>query len=190
MPDISVGSSQPRRRGCYEPRFSLSAAPRLASFLNGHRMSKTTHQIAGIFRVTERAVRQWIEQGCPTTSSTPSGRGVRYTLDLGGVVNWYFDRHHESLELDRARTQLASEQAKKVRMDNETRRADLAEMPMIAMVLRALQRQATKQLMALPRKLARATEGLDAAACEAMIDQAIRAELESLAAYRPRRPKL
>jgi phage terminase Nu1 subunit (DNA packaging protein) len=146
-----------------------------------------TNEIAGIFRVTERAVRQWIEQGMPTTSATASGRGMRYTLDLAACAEWYFQRNGERFALVRAQTRLASEQADKTRMDNEVRQADLAEMSVITRVVNALVGRVKKKLTALPRRLARGMEGMDVEQREVMIDQTIRAELENLSAYRPKR---
>lgn len=83
---------------------------------------KDLSEIASIFAVTETAVRNWIAAGLPVVQrGTRGGARERTRISLQAAVAWYFKRNHERLELDRARTRLADEQARRLAMDNRER---------------------------------------------------------------------
>lgn len=146
-------------------------------------------QVAAYFNVTEKAVRGWVAAGMPVQSlGTRGGARKKTTIALVDAVIWYFSQNHERLELDRARTRLASEQAEKARMENDLRRADLAEVSVIAMVIDDLVANARTNLLALPRKIAPELEGLNVQQREEAIEHPIKQCLEDLSSYRPKRP--
>src|SRR5665213_2208326 len=94
-----------------------------------------TDELAALFRVTEKTIRGWTRDAMPCATRGRQGRGYSATYELSAVVEWYFTQNFERLELDRARTRLANEQADKARLDNDVRRSDLAEVSLIAAVI-------------------------------------------------------
>jgi phage terminase Nu1 subunit (DNA packaging protein) len=150
--------------------------------------SFTTAALAGIFCVTEKTIHDWTRNGMPVETPGSKGRGHSGGYDLSQCVAWYFENNFERMELDRARTRLASEQAEKTRMENDVRRLDLAEVSVIATVVDDLVANAKANLLALARKIAPELEGLNAARREEVLEGQIKQCLEDLSAYRPGRP--
>jgi phage terminase Nu1 subunit (DNA packaging protein) len=84
--------------------------------------------LAGLFRVTEKTVRDWTAQGMPVAKAGGKGRGKKAMYRLGECVEWYFEENFERLELDRQRTRLAAEQAQKIAIENALRTAAVGEL--------------------------------------------------------------
>jgi len=148
-----------------------------------------TAQLAMLFRVTEKTVHDWARAAMPCVTQGRKGRGYSAEYELPAVVEWYFARNFERLELDRARTRLANEQADKARLDNDVRRSDLAEISLIAAVVDDLVSNVKTNLLALPRKIAPELEGMNVHQREEALDRRIRGSLEQLSSYRAKRHK-
>lgn len=131
----------------------------------------------------------WTRRGMPVAKPGRPGHGGAAEYDLAAVVRWYFATNFERLELDRARTRLAHEQAEAKRMDNAVREGDLAPAHVILQVHAALVREADAKLGRIARKVAPDLEGLTTVERITVIDAAIRECLERLSTYRPRRPR-
>ena len=123
----------------------------------------------------------------PVSVKGSQGRGKASQLELLAVVDWYFTENYERLELERARTRLANEQADKTRMENDVRSQDLAEVSVIAAVVDDLASNVKTNLLAMARKIAPELEGMNVQQREATIERSVRESLEELSAYRPRR---
>lgn len=117
-------------------------------------------EVAALFSVTEKAVRGWVAAGMPViTKGSQGGSRNKTTISLKEAVEWYFHENYERLELDRARTRLADEQAIKVALENAVRSKDLV-------VLEVYEREHQKDLselrsafLAFPVKLAPVLDG-------------------------------
>lgn len=145
--------------------------------------------IAGLFHVSDATIRRWIAAGMPVVEhGSRGGRRHRTRIDLQAAVAWYFAHNHERLELMRARTRLANEQADKTRMENEVRSQDLAEISIIEEVVADLVRHLRAVMLALPGQIAPELATLDARQRESSIDRRIRDALERVSTYRAKRP--
>jgi phage terminase Nu1 subunit (DNA packaging protein) len=151
-------------------------------------------QLALALNLTPRRVQQLAkDEGMPKAE-----RGI---YDIAACTAWYIRYLQKSLEKrqddlvrdetikwTRERTRLAAEQAEKTRMENELRRADLAEVSVIGMVVDDLVANAKTNLLALSRRIAPGLEGLNVREREEAISAQIRQCLEDLSSYRPQRP--
>lgn len=148
-------------------------------------------ELAGIFRVTEKAVRGWIAAGMPVIErGTQGGDHKKTTLSLRECVEWYFAENFERLELDRARTRLADEQAKKSALENAETRSDLASISVMSQSFADAVVTAQALLLAIPTKEARTLAALtDANSIEHRLRIAINDALRQLAAYGSRGKK-
>ncbi len=144
----------------------------------------STAKLADLFGVTRGTIQKWLDKGMPIAKAATQGAHGGHQFDLRACTEWYFAKNFERLELDRARTCLAYEQAEKIRMDNDERAKGLAEMSVIAAVVDDLVLNAKKHLLALPCKIAPQLDGLNVHQREATIDRLIRETLEDLAKYR------
>ena len=149
-------------------------------------MNFPTTDIARLFAVRRETVQKWIALGMPVSRMGAAGDHAGHRLDLKKCVAWYFARNFERLELDRARTRLANEQADKTRMENDLRKGDLAEISVIGQVVEDLAENAKTNLLALAGKIAPELEGMNGRQREVAIELAVRECLEQLAAFRPR----
>ncbi len=147
----------------------------------------STNHLAALFGVQRGTIQKWIDKGLPIALRATQGDHAGHQFNLSACVEWFFRVNFERLELDRARARLANEQADKTRMENDVRSQDLAEIAVIEGVLAEIVGHARRKLLALPRKIAPALEGLAAREREAVLDDRIRGALEELSAYRPRR---
>ena len=87
----------------------------------------TTDEFAGLFAVTTKTVNAWIAAGMPVKVRGVQGRGKRTQIELRAATEWFFAKNFERLELDRARTRLAHEQARKLKLENAQRSTELGE---------------------------------------------------------------
>ena len=97
--------------------------------------TKTTDELAGIFNVTPKTVRAWVDAGMPVLVEGKQGRGRKTQASLQAAVRWYFQTNFERLELDRARTRLANEQGLKESLANAQRRGQLCMVEHVGWVL-------------------------------------------------------
>ena len=116
-------------------------------------------EVAGVFRVTEKAVRGWIAAGMPVVTQGKQGRGNATTISLRKATEWYFSENYERLELDRARTRLADEQSRKVALDNATRTGELGELSIWQRELEKFFGELRAAFLAFPVKLAPQLDG-------------------------------
>lgn len=150
----------------------------------------TVTDSARLFRVTEKTILTWIKAGMPVEQRGSQGGAAgsgKHWLDLEKCVEWYFADNYERLELDRARSRLATVQADKTELENELRRSDVAEISVIGAVIDDLVSNAKMNLLALPRKIASELEGMNVRQREETIERQIKQSLEQLSAYRPHR---
>lgn len=140
--------------------------------------------LAGIFRVTEKTIRDWTAQGMPVAKAGGKGRGKKALYDLRDAVEWYFDENYERLELDRQRTRLAAEQAQKIAIENAKSEAALGDLDDWTAEAQQFHGEIRAALLALPTKEAPRLDG-DVNQRQERLKQAIHEVLRKLAAYRP-----
>lgn len=144
----------------------------------------TLDQIAGIFRVTEKAIRDWIRAGMPVEVLGAQGRGKKTAIKLESAVRWYFQTNHEGLELDRKRAALADEQRETAALRNAEARGDLASISAMAKQFSDAVAVAQALLLSIPTKEAPALAPLtDANAIESRLRKAIYEALQQLSEY-------
>jgi phage terminase Nu1 subunit (DNA packaging protein) len=119
----------------------------------------TLDEVAGVFRVTEKAVRGWIAAGMPVLTQGKQGRGNATSISLRKATEWYFSENYERLELDRARTRLADEQSRKVALENATRTGELGELSIWQRELEKFFGELRAAFLAFPVKLAPQLDG-------------------------------
>lgn len=144
-------------------------------------------EAAGIFQVTEKALRDWIAQGMPVHSKGSRGGGKKRdktTLDLREAVEWYFEDNYERLQLDRERTRLAAEQAQKIAIENAKAVASLGSLDDWQREAEQFHGEIRAALLALPTKEAPRLDG-DVNQRQERLKHAIHEVLRKLAAYRP-----
>ena len=141
-------------------------------------------EVAGIFRVTEKTVRDWTSQGMPVAQAGGKGRGKKARYDLRACVEWYFEDNYERLELDRQRTRLAAEQAQKIAIENAVRTGAVGELDIWQTELEQLLSEIRAALLAMPTKEAPQLGG-DVNQRKDRLEQAVHEILRKLAAYRP-----
>ncbi|HYE70588.1 MAG TPA: hypothetical protein VD932_03595 [Aquabacterium sp.] len=144
----------------------------------------TIEQLCGIFRVTDKAIRNWAGAGMPVEIQGKQGRGSRTLFKLEDCVRWYFETNHERLELDRQRAALSAEQRETAALRNAEARRDLASISEIAKQFSDAVGVAQALLLAIPVKEAPALAPLtDANAIESRLRKAIHGALQQLAEY-------
>jgi len=146
----------------------------------------TLAELAGICRVTEQAVSQWIKAGMPVKEpASMGGRGGSKpaVLDLEACMRWYFSTNFERFELERARSRLANEQADSAALRNAEVRDELVRLPVIEKIIGNAVTVLRANTLALPTKLAPELEGLSTPEIKAVLDREARAALEAFAAY-------
>ncbi|HUN73361.1 MAG TPA: hypothetical protein VMU40_02485 [Steroidobacteraceae bacterium] len=84
-------------------------------------------ELATLFNVTEKAVRDWISAGLPTLVQGRQGRGHKTLIELRKAVAWYFRSQHEHLALVREKTRLAGVQARRGELAEARERGDLLD---------------------------------------------------------------
>ena len=144
----------------------------------------TIDQLCGIFRVTDKAIRDWISAGMPVEVLGSQGRGKKTAINLEAAVRWYFETNHERLQLDRERAALAAEQRETAALKNAESRRDLASISEIAKQFGDMVASAQALLLSIPVKEAQAIAPLtDANAIESRLRKAITEALQQLADY-------
>lgn len=145
----------------------------------------TLDQVAGMFRVTEKAVRDWIGAGMPVEILGTQGRGKKTAIDLEAAVRWYFEANFERLQLDRERAMLAAEQRETAALRNAQARGDLASIGELAKQFSDAVAVVHSVLLSIPAKEAPEIAPLnDANAIESRLRKAIYEALQQLADYR------
>jgi phage terminase Nu1 subunit (DNA packaging protein) len=146
--------------------------------------TKTLSEIASIFRVTPRAVRQWLDAGMPVVKRAARGEQCESVMDFEQAARWYFATHSAQLELMRQQAALARERAEGAAMQNAEARSDLASIEEIARQFSNLVKFAEQTLLAIPARVAPAiAKTSNAAVIEALLRDEIHARLHELANY-------
>lgn len=144
----------------------------------------TLDELAGIFRVTEKGIRDWIRAGMPVEVQGTQGRGKKTLIKLESAVRWYFEVNYERLELDRQRAALAAEQRETAALRNAEARGDLASISALAKQFSDAVAVAQALLLSIPTKEAPALAPLtDANAIESRLRKAVHEALQQLAEY-------
>jgi phage terminase Nu1 subunit (DNA packaging protein) len=142
----------------------------------------TLDEVAGVFRVTEKAVRGWIAAGMPVVTQGKQGRGNATTISLRKATEWYFSENYERLELDRARTRLADEQSRKVALENATRTGELGELSIWQRELEKFFGELRAAFLAFPVKLAPQLDG-DVNQRKDLLEREVFALLQSISGH-------
>ncbi len=143
-------------------------------------------EVARLFRVTEKTSVTWIKSGMPVAVEGKRGRGSKHGLDLAKCVDWYFGENIEKLELDRARTRLANEQAITAALKNAETQRDLVPLSMVEKAWAGLLAELRTNALAIPTKLAPELEGQTVAERKATLDKAVFDLLDRVVAFRPK----
>lgn len=147
---------------------------------------RSLQEIADLFHVSTKTVRDWAAQGMPVHSQGRRGGGeqrLRTMFDLRAVTEWYFRVNFERLELDRQRARLASEQAQKLHVENAARLAAVGEFEIWQAAVAPLFAAIRAALRAFPARVAPRVSG-DVNQREACLEAAVTATLRELAAFR------
>lgn len=140
-----------------------------APTLNVH--SLTQKQLAELFSVTPRSIRDWHSEGLPRLEDG--------NYDGSACVAWYTDRDGEFAD---QRQRLAAAQAEKAEAENAVRRGDLADTAVVAVAWIGMIASARAKILAMPGKLGpQVATNSDAAACAALIRTEAYAALSELA---------
>lgn len=151
------------------------------------RPGKSTKEIAEIFSVTTKAVHDWIRAGMPVLEEGSQGAGNEARIDLEAATRWYFRDNFERFELDRQRTSLAAEQARRIAIENAVRAGELGELKLWQEELEKHFGEVRAALLALPTKLAPRLDG-DINHRKDRLEAAIHEVLRRFATYRPTVP--
>lgn len=144
----------------------------------------TIDELCGLFRVTDKAIRDWIRAGMPVEVIGSQGRGKKTAVNLKAAVRWYFETNYERLELDRERAALAREQRETAAIKNAESRGDLASITELAKQFSDAAGVAQALLLSIPTKEAPALAPLtDANAIEARLRKAVYEALQQLSEY-------
>lgn len=141
-------------------------------------------ELAAIFQVAEKTIRDWQAQGMPVAQAGSKGRGKKAKFLLRDAVEWYFDENYERLQLDRERTRLAAEQAQKIAIENARAVASLGSLDDWQRESEQFHGEIRAALLALPTKEAPRLDG-DVNQRQERLKHAIHEVLRKLAAYRP-----
>lgn len=143
---------------------------------------------AALLRVTEKAVRDWIAAGMPVANQGSRGGGKnrdKTLIDLQAAIGWYFRENYERMELERQRSDLAREQARKVALENAERSTVLVRAAPLAKAFADAASSAQAALLSIPTKEAPMLASLtDPNAIEQRLTVAINDALVELSAYR------
>jgi phage terminase Nu1 subunit (DNA packaging protein) len=137
----------------------------------------TLAETAGLFKVTQKTVRDWIGRGLPTVRLGSQGRGKKTLLNLPDAVRWWFAENFERLELDRARTRQASETANKLSIDNAARRGEVVLAAVVSQVWNEWAADVSARLDGLAGRVAAEFASIDDAG---IIRQRLLAELRAV----------
>jgi hypothetical protein len=139
------------------------------------------HELAGLFNVTEKAVRGWIAGGMPVFEHGNAGRGRKMTrISLSAAVRWYFSTNHERLELERARTNLAREQSIRLAYANAIDAGRLGDIRVLAREYVGAVAHAVTRLNTLPEAIAQEFDVATAPKVRAAVRRALNIALGDL----------
>ena len=146
----------------------------------------TLDRVAAVFHVEPSTVRKWTQRGLPVVERGTRGGARRQTMiDLRAAVEWYFRTHHEQLELDRARTRLANEQANTAALRNAETQRDLVPLEMVEAASSQLVAEIRRVAEAIPATACIQLEALTVAERKAVLDRHMFDFLDRVVAFRP-----
>ena len=136
-------------------------------------------QIAALFNVAPRTVREWGEKGLP--------RNADGTYNGRECVAWYVAYvSGDDLDLNRERARLAKAQADKTEQENEVRRGELIPTEAVLQQWTDVLAAVRAKLLAMPSKLGpQLTNVSDAAIVAAAIKSVVYEALGELVAWQP-----
>lgn len=133
--------------------------------------SLTQKQLAELFSVTPRSIRDWHSEGLPRLEDG--------NYDGSACVAWYTDRDGEFAD---QRQRLAAAQAEKAEAENAVRRSELADTAVVAAAWIEMIASARAKLLSLPTKLGPQLANVaDVGAIAALIRVEVYAALAELA---------
>lgn len=148
-------------------------------------MTKTTKQIAEIFNVDPKTVREWVDGGMPVKATGSRGAGKTHLIDLESAVRWYFSSRRSVLDAAQERARRDKEAADKLALDNARTRGELAPIAIMEEEIAALLSDMRANALGLGTKLAPTLAGLSVSEVQARIDAATHELLAAIASYRP-----
>lgn len=138
----------------------------------------TLREIAELFAVTEKCVRDWIKAGMPVVhKGRPSSRRAT-TIDLRMAVLWYFSERRTDLDLTAERAALAKVQREKIEMENAIRRGEIGLVSDMEEWFGGHVERAQKRLIQIPDELG---QFCDQRAAPTVVSEARRLIYEALA---------
>jgi phage terminase Nu1 subunit (DNA packaging protein) len=154
--------------------------------LNTRRLILDLDQVAAIFCVSEKCVRDWANAGMPVAQAgSRGGRRIKTQLDLFQVVRWYFKENHERRELDRTRARLNRAMSELAELKAAASRGDLVSLRGIGREFGKLLAEVRTNALAIPAKLAPELEGRTASQCYVTVEHAVHELLDHCAGWRP-----
>jgi phage terminase Nu1 subunit (DNA packaging protein) len=149
-------------------------------------MKKTvgTEELARIFSVTRKSVQIWIAEGMPVARQGKQG-GESHRLDVRDCFEWWMKRNYERLAMLRTQTELCSQRADGIAMENAGKRAELVPLVDIEREYGRLLEFIRTEAWKLPEQLAPACEGLTVFERKAVFERAIFDLLDRAANFDP-----
>jgi phage terminase Nu1 subunit (DNA packaging protein) len=142
-------------------------------------------ELAEIFRVTEKTVHVWIQEGMPVVSSGRPGGGKerdKTKIDLQAAFTWWMHKNRARLDWIRSQTRLAAERANRLALENAERRRQLCSFDLWNAVVAKEIARTRRILLAIPKREAAAIATLsDPSAIHAHLTRVIHAALRRLA---------
>ena len=140
------------------------------------------HELAALFRVSEKTIRSWIGAGMPIVQAGESGgRRRRTRISLRAAAAWFFKTNFEKFELLRAQTGLNYVRADREQLDNLATRREFARLEWIEEIFRDYLAEIIARAREIPARLTPALEGLDVHQRKSALDCEIFAFLDYFA---------
>lgn len=154
--------------------------------MTARRLVVDLDQIAALFSVSSKCVRDWISAGLPTEVLGKQGRGRKTQIDLRAAVDWYFRQDVERRELNRTRARLNRAMAENAELKAAASRGDLVSLAAIGREFGKLLAEIRTNALAIPSKLTPELEGLTTAPERyAAVEHVIHELLDHCARWRP-----
>ena len=144
-----------------------------------------TDELARLFNVDRRTIQRWTREGMPIAEPGAPGRGHGHRFDLQACLFWWSGRNSARLELARARTRLANEQALTAELKNAEMQRNLVPADLLEQEFRGLLDYVIVQAREIPSKLALLLEGQTIGERKATLDRAVYDLLDKSADWRP-----
>ena len=144
-----------------------------------------TDELARLFNVDRRTIQRWTREGMPIAEPGAPGRGHGHRFDLQACLFWWSGRNSARLELARARTRLANEQALTAALKNAETKRDLVPADLLEHEFCGLLGYVIQEARKIPDQLAPQLEGQTIAQRKATLEMAIFDLLDRSVEWRP-----